>query len=130
MSLYFLFVLLIGDVVYCRLSIANKDMEAELVCADLNGKANGMGLLKDGFLFTHSLGLARKMLSPEGPILKVLQKVIPFEFAVGINGKTWLKCHSLDHTIFIVNVIEQSEFMTLSQIHQNVERLAQEIMNE
>lgn len=45
---------------YCRLSIANKDMEAELVCTDLNGKANGMGPLKDGFLFTHSLGLARK----------------------------------------------------------------------
>jgi exosome complex component RRP40 len=46
--------------VYGRLSVANKDMEAELVCTDTNGKANGMGPLKDGFLFTHSLGLTRK----------------------------------------------------------------------
>ena len=50
----------IGDLVYGRLSVANKDMEAELVCTDTNDKANGMGPLKDGFLFTHSLGLTRK----------------------------------------------------------------------
>ncbi len=46
---------------YGRLSVANKDMEAELVCTDANGKANGMGPFKEnGFLFTHSLGLTRK----------------------------------------------------------------------
>ena len=54
------FVVQIGDLVYGRLSVANKDMEAELVCIDPNGKANGMGPLKEGFYFTNSLGLTRK----------------------------------------------------------------------
>lgn len=45
---------------YGRLAVANKDMEAELVCTDTNGKSNGMGPLENGFLFSHSLGLSRK----------------------------------------------------------------------
>ena len=35
-------------------------MEPELVCIDANGKANGLGLLKDGFLFKTNLELARR----------------------------------------------------------------------
>ncbi|CAB3982549.1 exosome complex component rrp40 [Paramuricea clavata] len=115
----------IGDLVYGRLSVANKDMEAELVCTDTNGKANGMGPLKDGFLFTHSLGLTRKLLNPDGAVLKVLGKVFSFESTVGLNGRTWVNSNSSDHTILIVNAIEQSEYMTLSQIKQNVHRLAE-----
>ena len=115
----------IGDLVYGRLSVANKDMEAELVCTDTNGKANGMGPLKDGFLFTHSLGLARKLLNPDGAIQRILEKVLSFELTVGMNGRTWVNSSKIEHTIVIVNAIEQSEYMTLSQIKQNVNRLAE-----
>ncbi len=56
----FIFFFQIGDLVYAKLTLANKDMEPELTCVDSGGKANGLGQLNGGFLFTVSLGLARK----------------------------------------------------------------------
>ncbi len=35
-------------------------MEPELVCIDSSGKANGLGVLKDGFMFKVNLELARR----------------------------------------------------------------------
>lgn len=50
----------IGDIVYARLCVANKDMEPELDCRDVSGKSSGMGQLTGGFMITCSLGLCRK----------------------------------------------------------------------
>jgi exosome complex component RRP40 len=47
--------------VYSQFTIANKDMEPELVCIDSCGRANGMGVFgADGLLFKVSLGLVRR----------------------------------------------------------------------
>lgn len=55
------FVLQVGDLVYSQFTIANKDMEPELVCIDSCGRANGMGVFgADGLLFKVSLGLVRR----------------------------------------------------------------------
>lgn len=35
-------------------------MEPELVCIDANGKANGLGVLKEGFMFKINLESARR----------------------------------------------------------------------
>jgi len=35
-------------------------MEPELVCIDSSGKANGLGLLKDGFLFKVNIEVSRR----------------------------------------------------------------------
>ena len=51
----------VGDMVYCRLLVANKDMEPEVVCIDGQGRSGGMGVVRNGgFLFTTSLNLVRK----------------------------------------------------------------------
>ena len=50
----------IGDIVYARLCIANKDMEPELDCTDGSGKSTGLGQLSGGFMINCSLGLSRK----------------------------------------------------------------------
>lgn len=50
----------IGDIVYARLCIANKDMEPELDCTDGSGKSAGLGQLSGGFMINCSLGLSRK----------------------------------------------------------------------
>ncbi|XP_013416655.1 exosome complex component RRP40-like [Lingula anatina] len=51
----------IGDLVFGRLLVANKDMEPELVCISSNGRSNGMGVIRDGgFMFTVPLNLIRK----------------------------------------------------------------------
>ena len=63
LSLYVYVYLLqqVGDMVYCRLLVANKDMEPEVVCIDGQGRSSGMGVVRNGgFLFTTSLNLVRK----------------------------------------------------------------------
>ena len=52
----------VGDLVYARLLVANKDMEPELVCIDGGGRSSGMGVIgrEGGFLHTCSLNLIRK----------------------------------------------------------------------
>jgi len=42
------FVLQVGDIIYARLQVANKDMEPELVCMDSMGRSNGYGVIRDG----------------------------------------------------------------------------------
>ena len=50
----------IGDLIYGRVLTGNKDMEPELVCIDGSGKANGLGVLKEGFMFKINLELGRR----------------------------------------------------------------------
>lgn len=39
----------VGDIVYCKFLVANKDMEPELVCIDGSGKSAGLGVIgRDG----------------------------------------------------------------------------------
>ena len=103
-----------GDVVFGRLVSANKDMEPELSCVDsANNKANGMGVIDgDGFLFTVSLNLCRKLLSPDCILLSELGNRQAFEIVIGLNGKIVLKCRSNKMVIAIMNIILLSEFMT------------------
>jgi exosome complex component RRP40 len=87
-------------------------------------RANKFAQWKTGFTRALLLLLFR-LLNPDGGVLGILGKVLSFESAVGMNGRTWVNSDTIDHTIFIVNAIEQSEYMTLSQIKQNVHKLAE-----
>ncbi|XP_077981637.1 exosome complex component RRP40-like [Glandiceps talaboti] len=114
----------IGDVVYAKFLVANKDMEPELVCIDSSGRSNGLGVIAGGgFMFHCSLGLVRKILSPECQLLKLLGKHMPFEIAVGMNGRVWVKARTIDHTIAICNAISSAEFMSETQIKVMVNKL-------
>ncbi len=106
-------------------------MEPELVCIDSSGKANGLGLLKDGFLFKVNIEVSRRyfnffwlklltfnnwviyiydlkrLLSGTNSFLKQLSKISPpFEIAVGLNGRVWLKTDKCNQTLFIVDAIK------------------------
>lgn len=49
------------SLVYCRVAMANPDMEAELECVNpQTGKADGFGELAGGYVFKCSLGLCRR----------------------------------------------------------------------
>ncbi|XP_014786755.1 exosome complex component RRP40 [Octopus bimaculoides] len=51
----------VGDLLYGKILVANKDMESEIVCINSQGKSAGMGVIRDGgFLFTCPLHLVRK----------------------------------------------------------------------
>ena len=103
-----------GNVIFGKLVNANKDMEPEISCIDPgNNKANGMGLIDvGGFLFSVSLNLCRKLLSPNCILLSELGSRQAFEIVIGLNGKIILKCKSNKIVIAMMHIIVSSEFMT------------------
>lgn len=52
--------LLVGDVVFARVSVASKDLEPELVCFDEANKPEGFGEIKGGMLYKCSCNFARR----------------------------------------------------------------------
>lgn len=117
----------IGDTIYATVLGASKDMETELVCIDGFGKKGKFGVLEsDGFLFTCSLNLIRKTLNSKCPLLKCLGKEVPFEIAVGMNGKVWIKTKNCKSTIALASAILQSEHAPYDEMI----RLIDNIFNE
>lgn len=84
-------------------------MDPELECVNpATGKADGLGPLVGGMLFTVSLGFARRLLVPRSTteggvvVLEELGKLgLGFEIAVGRNGKVWVNSEAV-RTILIV----------------------------
>ncbi|XP_074642391.1 exosome complex component RRP40-like [Tubulanus polymorphus] len=117
----------VGDLVYAKLLVATKDMEPELVCMNSQGKSGGFGVIGDGGLLIHcSLNLVRKVLSPECPLLKLLGKSMPYETAIGMNGRVWIKGRSTVETIALANGISDAEFITNDKCKQ----LSQTVMDK
>ncbi|KAG0361455.1 hypothetical protein BC939DRAFT_508823 [Gamsiella multidivaricata] len=118
----------IGALVYCRVSLANKDMEAELECFNpTTGKADGYGELKSGFVIKTSLGLARRLLDPKTLVLRLLGQHIPFETAIGMNGKIWINSASPKHTILVCNAIKNSEFLSSQECTTMVKKMVEKM---
>eukprot|EP00123_Amoebidium_parasiticum_P009822 comp19728_c0_seq1/m.23514 comp19728_c0_seq1/g.23514 ORF comp19728_c0_seq1/g.23514 comp19728_c0_seq1/m.23514 type:complete len:241 (-) comp19728_c0_seq1:720-1442(-) len=114
-----------GALVYARVSVADPHMEPQLVCVDSNLKASGMGELVGGYLVHCSLGLVRQLLASKCAVLTALGKEIPFEVAVGVNGRVWIRAKALEHTVVVANAIRNSEFMTDTQTQVMVRKLIQ-----
>ncbi|AQZ11760.1 RRP40 (YOL142W) [Zygosaccharomyces parabailii] len=91
----------VGDLVYAKVSAAEKELEAELECVDsATGKDAGFGLLDGGMILDITLRFARLLLFEEGfPLLPLLAKHTQFEIAIGVNGKIWVKCEELKDTL-------------------------------
>lgn len=107
----------IGDIVFAKLLEASRDMEPELVCVDSYGKKGKLGVLPGGgFIFTCSLNLIRKILNPKCRLLKILGSEIPYDIAVGMNGKLWLKTKSIKETIAVGNAILTAEHLPDDEI--------------
>ncbi|KAJ3176116.1 Exosome component 3 [Geranomyces variabilis] len=129
----------VGSLVYCRLSVANKDMEPELECVDpATGKAGGYGELKGGFVVKCSLRMARgyvnacspwnrrlvlitlnySLLNPKNPIVTILAESISFELAVGLNGRVWINAKSCAEVIAVAKVIQACDGAAASDINK------------
>jgi exosome complex component RRP40 len=110
--------------VYSRILSGGKDMEPELVCIDANGKSSGLGVLKDGFMFKVPLQMCRRLLSSSNQFLKQISKLVPpFETAIGLNGRIWIKSNSTKQTILLVNAIKQYTSVCDEQTTEFVENL-------
>jgi exosome complex component RRP40 len=102
-------------------------MEPELVCVDSYGKKAGLGVLSGGFVFTVPLNVIRKLLSPDCVLLSTLGANIPFEVAIGMNGRIWIRAKTTRDTISLANAIASAEFMNNEEIKRMVPKLVDTI---
>ena len=107
----------VGTTVYCRVAVANRDMEPELTCicpAHKKGWMTGQavfGELNGGHMFETSVGYAKSLLLPESHILNCLGKFLAYEVAVGSNGRVWVKSGTVAKTILVANAIRNAEHL-------------------
>ena len=97
-----------GDLVYCRIDMADRDLQPTVTCVDSKGKSADFGPLQGGFTFDCSTLFARALLSQPTPSFLVsLGSTVEFEMVVGVNGRGWVQGSSLDTTLFVVHTLEQ-----------------------
>ncbi|EAL68893.1 hypothetical protein DDB_G0276783 [Dictyostelium discoideum AX4] len=106
----------VGNLIYCRVTVANRDMEPEVVCLSQKQKAEGFGQLIGGYMLNCSLGLSHYLLSEDCFLLQILGKHIPYEIAVGVNGRVWINSGSNHNTIVVSNTIYNSQYIQDDQI--------------
>ncbi|ETN69490.1 hypothetical protein NECAME_15261 [Necator americanus] len=111
----------IGDVVYAQVVDEFAHTDIELTCVDALSRAKGLGALTGGFLFKTSCSLARRLLSSQSQLLKLLGKDYKFEITVGLNGRIWLKSAIHKDVITIHNIIKWSEYVLECDIPKYVE---------
>ncbi len=104
-----------GQVIYARVSAVSRFGGVELSCispyhkkAWNTGEAY-FGPLAGGCVLECSQLLSRSMLDGENYAIKRLGKDLAFEVAAGTNGRIWVKGGSVKDTIFVANMLEQSE---------------------
>lgn len=66
-----------------------------------------------------------RILSSQCPLLQTLGNKLPYEIAVGQNGRIWVKGRSVKETIAISNAISSAEHMDNSQIKIVIRRLVE-----
>ncbi|KAJ1887828.1 exosome non-catalytic core subunit rrp40 [Kickxella alabastrina] len=116
--------LALGTLVYARVAVANSLMDPEIECFNSKtGKAEGYGEMAEGLMFKCSLGLARRLMDSRAPVLGALGAGVPFEVAVGLNGRVWINTASPATTVLVANAIKNSEFLNAKQCRQMVKEL-------
>jgi exosome complex component RRP40 len=79
-----------GDVIYGRLQI-DGECQPQITCINDDGKADGMGILNEnGYLFDIPIDTANDLIDQDN-LLKELGNEIPYEIAIGANGRIWVK---------------------------------------
>jgi exosome complex component RRP40 len=122
-----------GSLVYARVTLANKHMDPELECVSATtGKNDGLGPLTGGMVFSVSLSMARRLMLPrpsEQGGLVLLEELgsqgLPFEIAVGRNGKVWVDSGKVASTLAIGKALQQTDEKSLDVEEQK--RLAKKV---
>ena len=125
-----------GSLVYARVTLANKHMDPELECVSSStGKNDGLGPLTGGMGFHVSLSLARRLMLPRpsdqgGLVLleELGSQGLPFEIAVGRNGKVWVDSGKAVATLNIGKALQETDEKGLSMEEQK--KLAKKVARE
>ena len=106
----------VGALVYARVSLANKDLEPELTCAEADGRGRGwatgeaaFGELHGGTTVRCSVAYTRDLRRMDSALLTTLGQAIPFEIAVGYNGRVWVNAGAPARTILVCNAVKNAD---------------------
>jgi exosome complex component RRP40 len=113
----------IGDTIFCKLVLANPDLEPELVCVDSQGKKGKLGQLNGGLVFNCSVNLVRKLLNEKCQLLKLLSKELSYEITAGINGRIWINTKHMKEAIALREVLLEAEHTPYSGMKELAESL-------
>ena len=119
----------IGALVYARVIGASKDMDPEISCCSSVAQqrkdwVTGLGVygeLLEGYCFSVSSTMARRLHREDSDVLLSLGALVPFESAVGVNGKVWIRSPNPTLTVVLVNCIQRAESMPAEQFRQLVQ---------
>ena len=75
-------------------------------------------------LWSVPLHLVRKLLAPDSGLLTMLGASTPFEVAVGMNGRVWLRARSVRETMLLAQAVTSAEYMTAEEIAMMCDKLA------
>lgn len=91
-------------------------MDPELECVHPGtGRSDGLGELKGGMVFDVSLGMARRLMMPDPGrqggvmLLEECAEKIPFEIAVGRNGRIWVDAGDVGRTLMVGRAIVETD---------------------
>lgn len=99
-----------GDAVYARVVEAHPDTDPVLACVDAQGAASRYGHLKGGHTFECSCAWARALLErPQPAVLGALGAEVPFEAAVGLNGRVWIDAATAAQAVRAAGVLRAAE---------------------
>ena len=116
---------------YCRVVSASKDLEPELSCESPMSRKSWVtgesvfNELKGGMVVDCSLSLCAQLLLPDDscPVLRFLGRRVPFELAVGVNGRVWVNAARKRHMVLVANAIKNAEHLNEHQTRVMVGRL-------
>ena len=90
-------------------------------------QAGGFGQLTGGHIVDCDCSLSRKLLaSPPCAMLAALGAAIPFELAIGQNGRVWVSAASASLTVLVANALQQAH-LSSTQADVFVKRLLQSV---
>lgn len=115
----------VGDLVFAKMLIANKDFESELICVNSLGKKDKLGVLAGGFVFNCSINLVRRLLNESGTLCRAIQREIqvPMEMVVGMNGRVWLNGRNVRDVIAVGNAILAAESISDAEVTAMCQRV-------
>ncbi|KAM3428447.1 hypothetical protein MY4824_008821 [Beauveria thailandica] len=130
-----------GALVYARVTVADKHMDAELECVSSStGKSEGLGPLTGGMLFPVSLGFARRLMmpraagasAPAGGKVVMLEALaaggLQFETATGRNGRFWVDSASVRTVLAVGRAVQETDEKGLGVEEQ--QKLVRKLLKE
>jgi len=64
-----------------------------------------------------------RILSTQSEVLQRLGKSLPFEIAVGLNGRIWVNGRSTSETLALAHAINGAELLNKGQVKEMVRKL-------